>query len=930
MNFSNYLKLPVIKGTKKPAVNGWNTPEYTNKDVDIKAFDVGIITGSRNNLLILDVDVKDDGMKEINKYIELNGDIKTFTVETPSGGRHYYFNYKNASEATNYLIEQYITNRSKYRGYGLDIRSNGGYVKASPSPGYNVINNSSISDVDDNLLMWLLEDIKVNNKNKIVGVIDTEPIEYNNNNVYSYNIDEKQLNDILNALDATYNDNYYKWLLILTICKNINFNTFEAYKIFDAYSKKNKSKYNKQMNLSIWNNNKGGIDINYLIKRVNYEQNKSIILIEKYKKLDDTLNLKGYETMTINKKYIEYDEAIFNKYETILIKSTTGTGKTTSTAKYAKKYIEANPDIKILSLVNLIKLNEQQLTTFKTEGIEILNYQDYNEKQLKNNNIVCCLNSINNKLGCMTDEELKNYIVYIDEVGSFSQSLIFNDNLNSNLKSTYLLLMRIIKNCHKLVLSDAILTQNEINLIDKRTVANKIYICNEYKKYQGIEAIRQNDENEFISNIKTHIEGNNYILFGADSKAVITKYYLEMVKLYPDKAEKMLLITSQTNKKIDNAVEQFKNKFVFFSPSITTGINFTIDEKQDVFIYIKGKTISPSLSFQQATRTRNINKLYYFSSCYEIKNKFENVLEVENTYKNMLEQNEKLLNISGSINEDDELKIISNTFFKLFCFGKYQQDTEQTNKVLHFENILKHQGFKLSSEGFKKDLNKPVKSQMNEEYKASNIDVFNRLIERMRADDIDIYDVDEFKPILNRCKFLDIFTAEAALEYQFLINDEFKYQNFFTFIKMFKKVDALNDKTKNSDNFEIKKFDDTTNKILLIRKFESDNGITPYDINLLCSPDVQINITNDNFLFIKKLFRCDKAMPKDTNELKKLYIGMLKNIFGNFNIIKSSQKTNSKDKKKTITTYEFNDELINSLFKLVYVKFNKKNKFYQI
>jgi hypothetical protein len=213
---------------------------------------------------------------------------------------------------------------------------------------------------------------------------------------------------------------------------------------------------------------------------------------------------------------------------------------------------------------------------------------------------------------------------------------------------------------------------------------------------------------------------------------------------------------------------------------------------------------------------------------------------------------------------------------------------------------------------------------MNEEYKASNIDVFNRLIERMKADDIDIYDVDEFKPILNRCKFLDIFTAEMALEYEFLICDEFKFQNFFTFIKMFKKVDALNDKTKNSDNFEIKKFDDTTNKILLIRKFETSNNITPYDINLLCSPDVQINITNDNFSFIKKLFRCDKAMPKDTNELKKLYIGMLKNIFGNFNIINSSQKTNSNNKNSKATKYIFNDELLNKLFKLVFVKFHKE------
>ena len=65
---------------------------------------------------------------------------------------------------------------------------------------------------------------------KILGAIDSY-------NAYSYNINEEQLNDILNGLDATYNNNYYEWLLILTVCKNLNFNTFETYKIFDAYSK---------------------------------------------------------------------------------------------------------------------------------------------------------------------------------------------------------------------------------------------------------------------------------------------------------------------------------------------------------------------------------------------------------------------------------------------------------------------------------------------------------------------------------------------------------------------------------------------------------------------------------------------------------------------------------------------------------------------
>ena len=33
------------------------------------------------------------------------------------------------------------------------------------------------------------------------------------------------------------------------------------------------------------------------------------------------------------------------------------------------------------------------------------------------------------------------------------------------------------------------------------------------RNIKEFEAIRQNDENEFISKVKTHIEGNNYFLF---------------------------------------------------------------------------------------------------------------------------------------------------------------------------------------------------------------------------------------------------------------------------------------------------------------------------------------------------------------------------------------------------------------------------------
>ena len=912
LNKLKLIQIPVIKNTKIPAVIGWASSEYIEKPFNTDIYDTGIITGSKNNLLVLDVDIKDDGLNAITEYININGDIKTHTIKTPSGGRHYYFNYKSANDETNYLINSYVTNKAKYRGLGLDIRTNGGYIKAPPSKGYEVINSIKINDIPEHLLLWLLEDTKVYKLDvKHTNQETNKPII---KTIFKYDINETKLKEILSLLDSSYSSNYDKWLKVLTVFKNLSLNTFDTFQIFDEFSKKCKSKYNKENNLNIWNSNAGTIDINYLIKLINREQALKLPVIAKFKESTTYLNFTDYTILNINKQFLEYDEEIFNKFETIVIESTLGTGKTTSTAKYAKKYIDANPNIKFLSLVNLIKLNEQQLETFNKEGLNLLNYQDKTEAELKGNNIICCINSLHNKLNWLNDNTLKNYIVYIDEISSFIDSLLYNDKLNKSLIQTNLLLMRIIKNCYKLVISDAILTPNILNLIDKRKANNKIYINNEFKKYKGIDAIKCNDENGFFNSINEHINNSNHFLFGADSKTIITKYYNEYVKMYPDNKEKFVLVTSDTKIKLYDVEEQFKNKYVFFSPSITTGINFNITVKQDVFIYINGKTISPASSFQQAGRTRNINKLYYYSNVKEKLNNYSNIEEVETNYKNRIETNEKLLSLSGSITEDDELSIVENTFFKLFCSGIYQQDTEQTNKLLHFEEILKKQGFILSSIGEKIELKKEIKQVMTKELKENKLEILDQFIKDIE-DEADIYLNDDYKAIRDKFEFLRL-KSEDIKPYSFLLLDDFKYSSFFNFIKMHQTSEYLKMKASTSDNMDIKKIDEVGTKILLLRKFELENGIKPNDINFLNS-DVKLNTTDKDFIYLKGLFRISKSKPKTNDELKKVYCGMIRNIYGNLDILKSKQI-----KKNTVKIMEYSfdrvllDNLMNLMFKM--------------
>jgi hypothetical protein len=335
-------------------------------------------------------------------------------------------------------------------------------------------------------------------------------------------------------------------------------------------------------------------------------------------------------------------------------------------------------------------------------------------------------------------------------------------------------------------------------------------------------------------------------------------------------------------KKLKNVQKQFKNKFVFFSPSITTGINFNIKEKQDVFIYIKGKTINPASSFQQATRTRNINKLYYYSNCKENNPSYENVDDVKQIYNMRIEQNEKLLNLSCSIHENDDITIISNTFFNLFCDGIYQQDTEQTNKLLHFESILRNQGFDISYEGSKTQLNKELSKGMKQEYLEQHQEHFYTFVSDM-YNEVDVFEIPEYKKYLDKIEYLNI-DEDELYEYQFLLTNEYNYNSFFSFMKMFWKTEYLKEKLLSSNNINVKKLDDVSNKILLLRKFEKDNNITPFDINFL-SENVKLNIKDNEYKYLQTVFRMEKSKPSNINELQKVYIGILRNIFGNFNII---------------------------------------------
>jgi hypothetical protein len=109
---------PLIPGTKRPAIERWQElatrdPEIIKRAWGERAFNIGVLCGG--GLLVLDVDVK-DGKPGLASLEALGIDQDTYTVETPSGGLHVYYQGPDVPNSAGRIAP------------GLDIRSAGGYV----------------------------------------------------------------------------------------------------------------------------------------------------------------------------------------------------------------------------------------------------------------------------------------------------------------------------------------------------------------------------------------------------------------------------------------------------------------------------------------------------------------------------------------------------------------------------------------------------------------------------------------------------------------------------------------------------------------------------------------------------------------------------------------------------------------------------------
>lgn len=113
---------------KHPRISKWQEVATTDQDTIIKYWqkwpdsNIGIVTGKKNGVFVLDIDIKDNGHESLEQLTDHFGPLPD-TVEqiTGSGGSHYLFKYKEG-----------IGNKTNLMP-GIDIRGDGGFIVVAPS-----------------------------------------------------------------------------------------------------------------------------------------------------------------------------------------------------------------------------------------------------------------------------------------------------------------------------------------------------------------------------------------------------------------------------------------------------------------------------------------------------------------------------------------------------------------------------------------------------------------------------------------------------------------------------------------------------------------------------------------------------------------------------------------------------------------------------
>jgi hypothetical protein len=754
----------------------------------------GVACGKINNLVVLDLDFYKDGDEEgtINIFNEKFGtDYKvfdTYTVRTGSGGWHLYFKYDPDIKQT--------TNAET----SVDIRNDGGYVVSAgthftTSDGtlkeYKVEHDATIKTIPPELKQWCMDNLykgtKVEKKQRNPKVKVHNPITLKEEEkhldevdlgVYTFDLSDKEIEDIFcrKIPDMFFHDreHFVKWTTAMkTLNKydlykkwalkrceqNYEFEQYEATDIF----LKNQWDYIKHHNTLFC--------VEHIAKKSTARGSDSVLSYTKYKPTEchneqATISIDRNKLGIRDGEQVDFIEEFLDDTRCLVVRSDTGTGKTTAMKKYMK-----NQDCKFISIVSRISLGKEQNKVFQEGGLDCNYWEEIQEEMDENNahayyfdeymkwehcegrNICITIDSL---IKLANFHDFHGYTLYLDEFNSLVEYFITCGNMNQKRVQIYKLLCKMMKQCDNIVCTDADISDNCLLMLKQWNIEYK-YVNNTYKHNNNIKATELHKFDDLIEELKNRPKW----MCCADSKTMVDI----MERMGNDCGIKTF--TSEYSGDIDlDAYDK-----VIFSPKIVYGLDSTME--RPVFCYYKCHTITPAAMVQQICRNRNITELFYH---------FAQAGKWCNSYKYHNPEECKMDILGRDKYGANTFKVLDGNepeeYVNLLAGFLYNYDCYDTNKFAHFINIIRSRGFiterKFQKTDDGKDIAKEIKEMKMEKGKEldEKCDTFhtywkndNDIEERKKEYQEEINDL-EYKLALPFGDTQDVECLQDALQYE--------------------------------------------------------------------------------------------------------------------------------------------------------------------
>ena len=490
MNFTNLLKIKLKRGQKYPVTGiRWTKSSNQYKQINMNDYNAGIPMGP-NNLVGVDLDTAKWGADHI-WYQKFGADVEgycksvnTLAVRTPSGGFHLYFKYHENLPQT------------QSADYQIDIRRDNGFLVCPPSSTdvgkYETINDAPPTDIPDVLCEFLHSILYDNSekdkigKSKKLKVLRAEKRQRTGTKVvlnqYKYVLSDEDFDTrVLKKLDRKYFTDYTYWVKFTTAMKHLGKRV-----LWEHYCSANKG-FDEEKNAAIWNaNNTDFCMVEHLLKATN---SYDILAYCKFKPLPEDKKIPDH---TVNSKKLGY--RFIRPGANIVVKSDTGTGKTTSFLHFVKNHKKP-----FISITSRISLAQEQFEVLNNNGVECELYQHVDSFSDYSKGIVVCIDSIR-KLENITPSK---YVLFLDEWNSICEYLLQSSTLNKHRTEVFEMMLDLINNAEQVIAVDAdisdmcfeFLSGIDYTYTKNSYQHNKDVVAEEVEKYDNIlKIIKKNSQ----------------------------------------------------------------------------------------------------------------------------------------------------------------------------------------------------------------------------------------------------------------------------------------------------------------------------------------------------------------------------------------------------------------------------------------------------